>query len=232
VESNLPELVRQTGHLLLTFETMQKKRIIIFEDNNDLREGLSMIIESVDDFEMAGAFADAKRLIPRIQQSRPDIVLMDINMPEISGIEAVQQLHEQFPHIKILMQTVFDEDDKVFASLCAGASGYILKNTAPERLLQAIREVADGGVFFTPSIAQKVLNNFHQHQSAPEFIQLSDREKEILQHLVSGLSYKKIAEKSFLSYETVHSHIKKIYEKLHVNSKGQAIAKAIKNRLI
>ena len=165
MESNSPELVRQTGHLLLTFETMQKKRIVIFEDNNDLREGLSMIIESVDDFEMAGAFADAKRLIPRIQQSRPDIVLMDINMPEISGIEAVQQLHEQFPHIKILMQTVFDEDDKVFASLCAGASGYILKNTAPERLLQAIREVADGGVFFTPSIAQKVLNNFHQHQS-------------------------------------------------------------------
>jgi len=211
---------------------MEKKRIVIFEDNKELRESLALLIESADDLEMVAAFPDAHRLIPRIQQSKPDIVLMDINMPGLSGIDAVKQIHEQFPRVRVLMQTVFDEDDKVFASLCAGASGYILKNTAPERVMQAIQEVAEGGVFFTPSIAQKVLNNFLGQRSNPEFINLSDREKEILLQLVNGLSYKKIAEKIFVSYETVHSHIKNIYEKLHVNSKGEAIAKAIKNKLV
>ncbi len=207
-------------------------RIAIFEDNNDLRDSLEMIIESVPEFQLAGSFSNAQRLIPKIEQGRPDVVLMDINMPGISGIEAVAHIHELYPQIKIVMQTIFDDDDKVFASLCAGASGYVLKNTAPERLLKAIREVAEGGAFFTPSIAKKVLSNFQSNQATPEYINLSEREKEILQHLVSGLSYKMIAEKCFISFETVHSHIKKIYEKLHVNSKGEAVAKAIRNRLV
>lgn len=207
-------------------------RIILFEDNKDLRESLAFIIESVEEFEMIASFPDAQRLISRIDQTNPDVILMDINMPGISGIEAVQQIHEYKPEIKILMQTVFEGDDKVFASLCAGASGYILKNTLPERVLQAIREVAAGGAFFTPSIAKKVLSNFQQNQSTPEYINLSEREKEILQHLVNGLSYKMIADKCFISFETVHTHIRKIYEKMHVNSKGEAVAKAIRNRLV
>ena len=212
--------------------SMNTIRIAIFEDNDDLRDSLCMIIESVPEFKLTGSFCDAQRLISKITQSKPDVVLMDINMPGISGIEAVTAIKESYPDIKIMMQTIFDEDDKVFASLCAGASGYILKNTVPERVLQAIREVAAGGVFFTPSIAKKVLSNFQSHQGTPEYINLSEREKEILQHLVSGLSYKMIANKCFISFETVHSHIKKIYEKLHVNSKGEAVAKAIKNRLV
>jgi DNA-binding NarL/FixJ family response regulator len=211
---------------------MSRIRIAIFEDNNDLRDSLAMIIESVADFELTGIFSNARRLETKMEESKPDVVLMDINMPGISGIEAVAQIHEQFPAVRIMMQTVFEDDDKVFASLCAGASGYILKNTPPERVLQAIREVAAGGVFFTQVIAKKVLNNFQQHLSQPEFIQLSQREKEILQHLVNGLSYKMIADQCFISYETVHSHVKKIYEKLHVNSKGEAVAKAIRNRLV
>lgn len=211
---------------------MNKIRIAIFEDNNDLRDSLAMIIESVPDFELAGSFSNAQRLVPKIQQSNPNLVLMDINMPGISGIEAVAQIHELYPQIKILMQTVFDEEDKVFASLCAGASGYILKNTEPERVLLAIREVAAGGAFFTPGIALKVLSSFQQKKIAPENINLTEREKQVLQYLVDGLSYKMIAETIFLSYETVHSHIKKIYEKLHVNSKSEAVVKALRNKLV
>ncbi len=211
---------------------MNKTRIAIFEDNNDLRDSLSMIIESVPEFELVGTFSNAQRLMPKIEQSKPQVVLMDIHMPGLSGIEAVAQIHQRYPEIKIMMQTVFDEDDKVFASICAGASGYILKNTDPARVLAAIREVAEGGAFFTPAIAKKVLSSFQLQQGTAEFIKLSDREKEILQHLVNGLSYKMIADKCFIGFETVHSHIKKIYEKLHVNSKGEAIAKAIKNRLV
>ncbi len=122
---------------------MSKLRIVIFEDNNGLRDSMSLVIGSVDEFELVGSYANAHRLVSRMEQSKPDVVLMDIHMPGISGIEATKEIHSRFPEIKILIQTVFDEDDKVFASLCAGASGYILKNTTPERMLQAIREVAD-----------------------------------------------------------------------------------------
>ena len=211
---------------------MIKLRIAIFEDNNDLRDSMSMIIDSVEEFELVGSFPNAQRLVSRIEQSKPDVILMDINMPGISGIEATREIHSKYPEIKILMQTVFDEDDKVFASLCAGASGYILKNTTPERMLQAIREVANGGVFFTPVIATKVMMNFKEHQFQPEFIMLTEREKEVLTHLVNGLQYREIAEKIHLSYEAVHSNVKKIYEKLHVNSKSEAVVKAIRNKLV
>jgi DNA-binding NarL/FixJ family response regulator len=211
---------------------MTKLRIAIFEDNNDLRDSMSMIIDAVDEFELVGSYPNAQRLLSRIDQSKPDVILMDINMPGQSGIEATREIHIKHPEIKILMQTVFDDEDKVFASLCAGASGYILKNATPERMLKAIRDVAEGGVFFTPSIATKVMNNFQEHQLQPEFVQLTEREKEVLFHLVDGLQYKAIAEKIHLSYEAVHSHVKKIYEKLHVNSKSEAVVKAIRNKLV
>src|SRR5258706_9281469 len=117
---------------------MEKLRIAIFEDNNDLRDSMAMIIDAVDEFELVGSYSNAQRFASRIEQSKPDVILMDINMPGLSGIEATREIHARNPEIKILMQTVFDEEDKVFASLCAGASGYILKNTTPERMLQAI----------------------------------------------------------------------------------------------
>jgi DNA-binding NarL/FixJ family response regulator len=162
----------------------------------------------------------------------PDVVLMDINIPGKNGIEAVKEIKEHFPNVQVCMQTVFEEDDKIFASLCAGASGYILKNTPPDKILQAVKEVAEGGAFFTPSIAKKVLNNFQQQPQQAEYIQLTDKEKEVLKYLVEGLSYKMIAEKVFLSFHTVHTHLRHVYEKLHVNSKGEAINKAIKNKLV
>jgi DNA-binding NarL/FixJ family response regulator len=159
-------------------------------------------------------------------------VLIDINIPGVNGIDAVVQITEKFPAVKVCMQTVFEEDDKVFASLCAGASGYILKNTPPDKILQAIREVAEGGAFFTPSIAKKVLSNFQQQPQKAEFVRLTDKEKEILKLLVDGLSYKMIADKTSLSIHTIHTHIRHIYEKLHVNSKSEAVAKALKNKLL
>jgi len=209
-----------------------KKRIAIFEDNQQFRESLEYVVLSDAQFELTGCYKDASRLEQKISESKPDVVLMDINMPGLSGIEAVQQIKSAFPGIQVCMQTVFEEDDKVFASLCAGASGYILKNTKPDKILQALTEVAEGGAFFTPSIAKKILANFQQQAVPAEFIQLSPREKEILKALVEGMSYKMIAASLDITFGTVHTHIKKIYEKLHVNSKGEAVSKALRQKLI
>lgn len=213
-------------------EEIIKMKIAVFEDNQKYRESLEFVIVTSNDMELCGSFEDTNRLLQRIEALQPDVVLMDINIPGKNGIEATKEIKEHFPAVQICMQTVFEDDDKVFASLCAGASGYILKNTLPDKILQAIREVNDGGAFFTPSIAKKVLFNFHQQPEKAEYIKLTDKEKEVLKYLVEGMSYKMIADKIFLSVHTIHSHIKNIYEKLHVNSKGEAVAKAIKNRLV
>jgi DNA-binding NarL/FixJ family response regulator len=213
-------------------EENKKMKIAVFEDNKKFRESLEFVIVTSPDMELCGSFEDTNRLVARIGALLPDVVLMDINIPGKNGIEAVKEIKEHFPNVQVCMQTVFEEDDKIFASLCAGASGYILKNTPPDKILQAVKEVAEGGAFFTPSIAKKVLNNFQQQPQQAEYIQLTDKEKEVLKYLVEGLSYKMIAEKVFLSFHTVHTHLRHVYEKLHVNSKGEAINKAIKNKLV
>jgi len=214
----------------LTIDTNTMK-IAIFEDNKKFRESLEFVIVTTNDMELCGSFEDTSRLLQRIEALQPDVVLMDINIPGKNGIDAVKEIKENFPEVNVCMQTVFEDADKIFASLCNGASGYILKNTPPEKIIQAIREVAEGGSFFTPSVAKKVLNNF-QKQRQGEFVQLTEREKEILKHLVDGLSYKMIADKVNLSFHTIHTHLRHIYEKLHVNSKSEAVSKAIKNRLV
>ncbi|HRE37528.1 MAG TPA: response regulator transcription factor [Chitinophagaceae bacterium] len=207
-------------------------KIVIFEDNKKFRESLEFLIVTSTDMELVGSFEDTNRLLSRIEALQPDVVLMDINIPGKNGIEAVKEIKDKFPDVQVCMQTVFEDQDKIFASLCAGASGYILKNTSSEKILQAIRDVAEGGSFFTPSVAKKVLQSFQQQPEKAEYIQLTDKEKEVLKYLVEGLSYKMIAEKVFLSFHTVHTHLRHIYEKLHVNSKSEAVAKAIKNKLV
>lgn len=210
---------------------IKKMKIAVFEDNQKFRESLEFVIVTSIDMELCGSFEDTTRLKQKIEALRPDVVLMDINIPGKNGIDAVKEIKEHFPEINVCMQTVFDDADKIFASLCNGASGYILKNTAPEKILQAIREVAEGGSFFTPSVAKKVLNNFQQ-QPQGEFVQLTEKEKEVLKFLVDGLSYKMIADKVQVSFHTIHTHLRNIYQKLHVNSKGEAINKAMKNKLV
>jgi DNA-binding NarL/FixJ family response regulator len=160
---------------------------------------------------------------------------MDIQMPGISGIEGAAVIRQEFPELPVLMLTVFEDESKVFAVVCAGANGYILKSTPPVKLLDAIKEVSEGGSPMTSSIAAKVLKMFKDQNpktNLVENIDLSSREKEILALLVDGLSYKLIADELFISYETVHSHVKKIYQKLHVNSVNEAISKALRNKLV
>jgi DNA-binding NarL/FixJ family response regulator len=209
--------------------------VTIFEDNKDLREGMQQILNASPGFSCAGAHANCNNMLKRLQADKPDVVLMDIQMPGISGIEGAAVIRQEFPELPVLMLTVFEDESKVFAAVCAGASGYILKSTPPVKLLDAIKEVSEGGSPMTPSIAAKVLKMFKdQNQKAdiPADLDLSSREKEILALLVDGLSYKLIADELFISYETVHSHVKNIYQKLHVNSVNQAISKALRNKLI
>ena len=210
----------------------RRMKIAIFEDNKKYRESLEFIIVTCNDMELCGSFEDTTRLLQKLEALQPDVVLMDINIPGQNGIEAVKEIKEKFSHIQVCMQTVFDDADKIFASLCNGASGYILKNTPPEKILQAIREVAEGGSFFTPSVAKKVLFSFQQQARQVEFTQLTEKEKEVLKYLVEGLSYKMIAGKVNVSFHTIHTHLRNIYHKLHVNSKGEAINKAMKNKLV
>jgi DNA-binding NarL/FixJ family response regulator len=208
-------------------------KVVIFEDNYLLRESLYQLINGTAGLSCSGAFSNCDDIILNIQKTAPQVVLMDIQMPGMTGIEAVKVIKKNFPEIKIIMQTVVEDDDKIFQSICNGASGYLLKSTTPARLLQAIEEVNEGGAPMTPSIAQKVLEKFRRHSpvSLNELNDLSDREKEILNCLVEGMSYKMIAAECKISIDTVRFHIRNIYEKLHVSSKSEAVIKAIKGKM-
>ncbi len=209
-------------------------RVLVFDDNKNLREGLKMLFEHSENFLLTGAYPNAQQAVSLIRKDQPDVVLMDIQMPGISGIEAVQTIRAAFPNLQILMQTVFEDTDKVFAAICAGASGYILKNTSSDKLLEAITDVYMGGSPMSAPIARKVFQLF-QHQFVPvqqDFQALTPREKEVLSCMVKGQSYKIIADTCGISINTVHTHIKKIYEKLHVNSASEAVAKAIQQRIV
>jgi DNA-binding NarL/FixJ family response regulator len=211
-------------------------RIAIFDDNKNVRESISLLLSTQHDFELVGSFSNAKDCIADVTTCNPDIILMDIEMPDVSGIQAVESIKKEFPSIQVLMQTVFEDDERVFDSICAGASGYILKNQLNNKLIDFIRELHDGGSPMSPSIARRVLNKMQL--AAPDFkvethnYHLSAREKEVLACIVNGLSHKMIAEELSITYETVRSHVKKIYEKLHVVSIAQAVSKAMKEKLV
>lgn len=208
-------------------------RVAIFDDNKTFTDNLSLLFDGSEDYALTGVFPNALNVLLKVEKAKPDVVIMDIKMPEVSGIDAVKTIKKQHPAMQILMQTVFEDDDKVFAAICAGASGYILKGTPPDEVLEAIAEVYTGGSPMSPSIARKVLSFFQSvPQPEPEYYDLSKREKEILKCLVDGKSYKMIADTCFISVNTVNSHIRKIYEKLHVNSSQEAISKALRQRLV
>ncbi|MBE7176957.1 MAG: response regulator transcription factor [Mucilaginibacter polytrichastri] len=207
--------------------------ILIYEDNPQLREGLSMLLNGTDGFRVCGAFSDCSLVLEQVNALQPDIILMDINMPNTDGLEGLRLLRGVNSEVKILMLTVFDDNQNIFEAIRDGANGYILKKTPPAKLIEYIQEAQTGGAPMTSSIAAQVLKMFstgHNPASREDF-DLSPRENEVLQLLVNGHSYKMVSAELFISIDTVRSHIKKIYEKLHVNSKSEAVAKALKIKL-
>jgi len=202
-------------------------RILLFDDSDPLRLALSLLIGGTPGFAVVGNFARALDAVAHIQAHTPDVVLMDIDMPGLSGIEAVAQIRQAGLAVPVLMLTVFDDDERVFTALRAGANGYLLKHTHPARLLDAIREVHEGGAPMTPAIARRVLGWLAapMSQPQPELATLTDREREMLEHLASGMAYREIATVCGITVETVHSHLKRVYEKLHVRSATEAVAR-------
>ena len=213
---------------------MKNIRVVIFDDNTLLRESMFNLVDASEGFICAGTFANCDKVLQNIENTKPDVVVMDIEMPGMNGIDAVRLIKNKYPDIKILMETIFEDDEKIFQSICNGAEGYILKNTPPEEILTSIREVYDGGAPMTPAIATKVLRMFKHNLSdeKDDSFNLSIREKEVLKCLVEGMSYKMIGDKCFISIETVSGHIKNIYKKLQVHSKSEAVVKALKRKLI
>lgn len=198
----------------------------VVEDDNNVRESLSILINGTEGFCCEHTFETAEEAIATIPLLNLDVVLMDIQLPGINGIECVNVLKSQCNAVQFLMCTSFDDNDFIFSALKAGASGYLMKTTRPAKLLEAIREIHHGGSPMSSQIARKVVDSFHVKKSGNgEFQKLSTREKEILQLLSQGLRYKEIADQLFISIETTRTHIRNIYEKLHVHSRTKAINK-------
>jgi DNA-binding NarL/FixJ family response regulator len=214
-----------------------KIRIALFDDNKKIRSSFSAMMEGISAIELTAVFSDCYDLKEKIEKSNPQVILMDIEMPGIDGIEAVKQLQLNFPEIKILMQTAFADDDKIFRAVCAGASGYILKSTLPSQIIDAIVDVYHGGSPMSPSVARKVMSILQQFGREEETTPAVDykltlREKDVLGCLVKGMSYKMIADALGITFETVRTHMRRIYEKLHVASMTEAVALAIQQKLV
>lgn len=199
--------------------------VAIIEDIREIREGLQILIDSSDGFVCQKTFASAEEAIKRFHEMSPDVALMDINLPGMNGIEAVRKLKTLFPGTQFIMSTVYEDDENIFESLKAGASGYLLKKTAPSKILDAITEVHNGGSPMSSQIARKVIASFQHKSSIDEVEILTPKEKEILKALSKGLRYKEIADEMNISIETVRSHARNIYEKLQVQSRTEALNK-------
>lgn len=208
-------------------------RIVIFEDNQRVRESLAALLHAEKDYSVCGAFPTVNGVSEVIRRETPDVVILDIDMPGMDGISAIPIIKEVNPEISIVMYTQFEDDEKLFKSLCAGADGYVLKKTTPAKLLDAIEEVRKGGAPLSPAVARKVLFSFRDKpNSAKENYDLTDREMEVLQLLTKGYSVKLIASDLHIAYDTCRSHLRNIYRKLHVNCGKEAIAKVLAEKII
>lgn len=208
---------------------MMNTPVAIVEDNNDIRMALEQIIETSEDYTLAGSCISGEEALVKIPILNPRVVLMDIGLGGISGIEVVRELKTSHPDILFMMCTIYDEDEKIFEALSAGANGYILKKTSPEKLLEGIRELTEGGAPMSSQIARKVVaafqNKIADTKQGSALDVLSRREKEILEMLSTGLLYKEISEKLSISAETVRKHVYHVYEKLHVSNRIEAVNK-------
>lgn len=203
--------------------------VSIVEDDAPTREGLAQLVNRTAEFRCVSEHATAEDALSRVPDVRPDVVLMDINLPGMSGVDAVRRLKSQLPHTQFIMCTVYKDSDAIFSALMAGANGYLLKQTPPRELLAALRDVCAGGTPMTSQIARKIVEAFRQARTpAGETEGLSAREQEVLELLAQGCLYKEIADRLQISYRTVSTHIEHIYEKLHVHSRTQAVAKHLR----
>ncbi len=202
--------------------------VAIVEDDPEIRKMLSFIIDRSPGYSCKQSYEECESAIAAVKKNPTDVVLMDIGLPKMSGIEGVRILKEALPETDFIMLTIQDDNDSVFNSLCAGATGYLLKDTPPAELLHSIREVREGGSPMSSSIARKITGSFRRTAQSP----LSSRESEILERLCNGDNYKAIAESLFISGNTVRAHIKSIYRKLHVTTRAQAVRTALQNRLV
>ena len=206
--------------------------VAIVEDDKSIRDGISSYIDSVSGFSCRHVYQSCEEALRKIAPPLPHVFLMDIGLPGMSGIAGIRKLKSKYPTLTFIMLTVFEDDNKIFESMRAGAVGYLLKKTPLDKIIEAIKDVHHGGAPMTPTIARKVLNYFNSADIKIKEYNLTPREVEILQQLVKGSRYKMIAENLFISLDTVRSHIKNIYEKLHVNSKSEAVAKALEDKLL
>ena len=208
-------------------------RVVIIEDVREVRDGLTRLVDSTSGFQCTGSYRTMEAALAGMSLSRPDVILTDIGLPGIDGIEGTRLLRARFPAIPILALSVYDDDDNVFNAICAGASGYLLKNIAPRRLMESLQEVVDGGAPMSPDVARRVVTLFRQYRPpARASYHLTPHESDLLKLMVEGHHYKTAAREMGISTSTVSFHLKNIYEKLQVHSKTEAVAKALRERLI
>ena len=205
----------------------------VVEDMRDIREGLTTLINFTEGFKCSGSYRSMEEAIPKISAQVPDVLLSDIGLPGMDGIEGIKILKEKFPGLTVLMLTVYDDDERIFDALCAGASGYLLKRTPPAQLMENIREAASGGAPMSPEVASRVIKLFREIRP-PEKVDydLTPHETRLLKLLVEGHNYTTAGEELGVSYNTIKFHMRHIYEKLQVHSKSEAVAKALQNRIV
>lgn len=200
-------------------------KIAIVEDDNEIRQGLERLLNRSKEFCCAGSYSSAEAALKGLEQNLPAVALMDVNLPEMNGVECVRQLKPRYPELQILMLTVYDNPEQIFEALTAGATGYLLKQTCPDDLLEALREVTQGGSPMSSQIARKVVQSFQAGSQSNVNEDLSTREREVLDRLAKGYLLKEIADQLGVGYDTVRTYVRRVYEKLHVHSRSQAVAK-------
>lgn len=210
--------------------------VVVVEDNDSIREGLKILIDGTEGYKCLDAFSRAEPMLKTIKKLIPDVLLMDLGLPGMGGIEAIKKVKTLLPESTIIVLTIYEENDLVFDALCAGASGYLVKKTPPSKLLEAIKDAHEGGSPMSSHIARKVIAFFQVKKTVSPHndskYDLTAREKEILKRLVEGRNFKSIADSLYISLDTVRFHFRNIYKKLHVHSKSEAVIKAIKEKII
>ena len=208
-------------------------RVGIVEDRNEIRKGLVQLINNTDGFVCSGAFRSMEEALEKLPGNLPQILLSDIGLPGMNGIEGIKILKERYPNLIVLMLSVYDDDDRIIEAICAGASGYLLKNTSTTKLIASFKEVLNGGAPMSPEIARRVMDLFRQ-SPPPKQVEynLTPHETRLLKMLIDGYNYKTAAAELKLSINTISFHMRHIYEKLQVHSKSEAVAKALKNRIV